>query len=119
MKTGFSSTLDSLMHISGSSSSDQGIARTAAEELSIFVETQHKTIENFVQLRSAVTFSSAREIEDALVAMRHITSALKELVDFHRAGILGSSFEIPFHRANEALKKAEKQASALLAHVGR
>jgi len=113
----FSHTLDSLGKISGSSSSDLGMARTAADELKDLVLAQHQRIKDFVQLKSIVTTASSSEIKDALTAMRHVTAALQELASFHSNGLLASSFDVPFHQANEALKKAESQAQALLAHV--
>ena len=117
MLSNFSNTLDGLRRISGSSSSDMATARVAADELKDFVLNQHKCIIDYVQLKSIVTFTNSADIKDALTAMRHVTSALKDLASFHSIGLLASSFDVPFHEANEALKKAEKQAEALLANV--
>ena len=117
MLSNFSNTLDSLRRISGSSSSDLGVARTAADELKDLVLAQHQIIIDYVQLKSIVTTASSTNIRDALTAMRHVTAALQELASFHSNGLLASSFDVPFHQANEALKKAEKQSQALLAHV--
>ena len=117
MLSNFSHTLDSLRRISGSSSSDLGLARTAADELKDLVLAQHQKIIDYVQLKLIVTTASSSEIKDALTAMRHVTSALQELASFHSNGLLASAFDVPFHQANEALKKAEKQAQVLLTHV--
>ncbi|MGH8062567.1 MAG: hypothetical protein ACREO7_11225 [Pseudoxanthomonas sp.] len=117
MLSNFSNTLDGLRRISGSSSNDMGLARSAADELKDFVLIQHQIIIDYVQLKSIVTVASSAEIKDALTAMRHVTSALQEIASFHSNGLLASSFDVPFHQANEALKKAEKQVEALLAHV--
>ena len=117
MQSQFSHTLDSLRRINGNSSSDLNIARAAADELKDLVLVQHQRIIDYMQLKLIVTTASSSEIKDALTAMRHVTAALHDLASFHSNGLLASSFDVSFHQANEALKKAEAQAQTLHAYV--
>ncbi|WP_448482217.1 hypothetical protein [Pseudoxanthomonas mexicana] len=117
MISNFSHTRDSLLRINGNSSRDAQKAQVAVDELKDFVLAQHKKIIKYVELGSIVTTSSSIEIKDALTAMRHVTSVLDELATFHASGLLATTFEVAFHYANEALKKAEKQAEKLLSYV--
>ena len=119
MQSNFSHTLGGLKRISGSSSSDMQNARAAADQLEAFAALQLGVINDFTELREVVTCTDEDRIRSALAAIRHLHSALKELTEFHQNGLLGSSFEVPYHKVTEHLRKAELQVAALLQHLRR
>jgi hypothetical protein len=119
MKTDFSNSLDGLMRINGRSSNDMQAADAAVDELVQFVEVQYNTINAFTELHEAVTCPDEEKIRSSLASMRHVTAGLATLSDFHKNGLLSTTFETAYHRANELLKKAEKESSAVLAHIPR
>lgn len=119
MQSNFLHTFGDLKRMSGSSSSDMQNARAAADQLEALAASQFGVINDFTELREVVTCADEDRIRSALAAIRHLHSALKELTEFHENGFLGSSFEVPFHKTAELLRKAELQTAALLQHLRR
>ena len=119
VKTNFSNSLDGLTRINGRSSGDMAAAGVAVGELEDFVKGQYNQINAFTELREVVTCPDEQNIRSALASMRQVTAGLQMLASFHGGGILAHTFEVPFLRSNEMLKKAETEAAAVLAYLPR
>lgn len=113
MKPNFSHSIDSLKKIEENSSGDIALAESAADELESFVNNQAQIINDYADLKSILTSDSEVEIRNALIAMRHVTTALSELANFHRGGLLVDAFDTRQHRANKCLDETMKKANVL------
>lgn len=117
MKTSFSRTLTEMKRMTDDSSKDVDAARAAADELVAFAAKQFSIIESFTELREVVATSDEDLLRSALAAIRQIHAALKELSELHKSRLLAGSFDVPFNRIHELLRKAELQVPPLLKHL--
>jgi len=101
----------------GQGESDLTDAKEYAHELCTFALSQKKIILEFVDLTQIMSTDSKKILKDCLVAIKHIYSALKELVDMFIRTPLNDVFNTALNEVATIKKDSKEKVKKLLSNV--
>jgi len=78
-----------------------------------FIEENSKKLDEYLNLTRILDSNSAVEIQDIMISLKHVMSALLELSQFHIHSGLNDKFDIARYKANQIIESSTPKAEKL------
>ena len=114
MESGLSQTLEQMRRARINSPDDEVKAQRVSKEIQDLADEQVAAIDAYTNLYQIGTLEDEARIRSALISLRHLYSAVRELSHWHEKNRLNEVWGTRLHHMQLSLRKAETQAAALL-----
>ena len=114
MESGLSQTLEQMRRARINSPDDEVKAQRVSKEIQDLADEQVAAIDAYTNLYQLVTLEDEGKIRSALISLRHLFSAVRELSHWHEKNRLSEVWGARLHHMQLSLRKAESQAATLL-----